>query len=429
MPLRATLNPITRNIGKLILGTGVGQLIALIAAPFIAQQFGPQSFGEQAAVLSIAGPMVTLTSMAFPIAIVIARTDIEAAALSRLAFLGTLVFSPLATAFLIINDKWLLNWLGLEQIGNYVTLIPIIAILTTMNMSAGYVMTRVGAFNISAWASIFAAILGNSSKLLLGFVWPSTFSLIVGNAVSYLVAPLLAFRLQRRMNYRKIQLSSEQLRKIANDFRDFALLRAPQNFLAAVSQSIPIMGLTAGFGAKSAGYYAIAIALAGAPISLIGNAVQTVLYPRLTEAGRSGADANSLLMRSTIWLTVLGIPFFALILAFGPWIFTMLLGPEWREAGVYSALLVPWMWLGLANRPAVSLIPVLGLQSGLLLYEIVGTAAKLGAIVIGYHVFESARWTIGLFSGVGAVSYFLLIAWVAWSSRKADQRCTDEKTS
>ena len=95
-----------------------------------------------------------------------------------------------------------------------------------------------------------------------------------------------------------------------------------------------------------------------------------------------------------------------------------MLGPEWREAGVYAALLVPLLWFGLANRPAVSLIPSLGLQRGLLIYELLTTAAKVAAILFGLFILDNARWTVGIFSAIGALAYLLLIGWVFWASRK-----------
>jgi O-antigen/teichoic acid export membrane protein len=195
-------------------------------------------------------------------------------------------------------------------------------------------------------------------------------------------------------------------------------LRAPQNFISALSQSLPIIGLTAGFGPESAGQFAIALAIAGAPIMLIGNATQTVLYPRLTAAVQDNEDTSRLFLSSTLGLLAIGSPIFVLIAMFGPSFFEILLGTPWREAGVYCALLVPWLWLGLANRPAVALIPALKLQRGLLIYEIIVTLAKMGTILIGLHVLESARWTVGMFSGVGAFAYSILIFWVYWSSRK-----------
>lgn len=415
----------TVSIGKLVLGAGLGQIVSFLAAPIIARLYGPQSFGEQTAILTLVAPLVTVSSMAFPIAIVIARTDGEALALSRLAFFGTLVLAPLAAVVLFLDDMWLLKRLGLEAIGSYAILVPIIALLTTANMSAGYIMTRNSAFGRSAWASVSAAIAGNLTKLGLGLIWPGTLSLIIGNAVGYLIAPIFAFKLRRNMARRAPRQSLNDLREAARENRDFPFLRAPQNFVASVSISIPVLALTAGFGVESAGFYAIAIAIAGAPISLIGNAVQSVLYPHLTKANRDGENTQRLLLISTLGLLIVGAPFFSVIIMFGPWLFEQLLGAEWREAGVYCALLVPSLWLGLANRPAVSLIPVLRLQGGLLIYELAGTAMKIAAVMIGLHFFEDARWIVGVYSGVGAVAYFLLIAWVFWSNGNRVKRKID----
>jgi hypothetical protein len=270
---------LTISIGKLVLGAGLGQIVSFLAAPIIARLYGPQSFGEQAAILSVVAPLVAVSSMAFPIAIVIARTDGEALSLSRLAFFGTLVLAPLATVFLFLEDMWLLNRLGLEAIGTYAILVPIIALLTTANMSAGYIMTRNSAFGRSAWSSVSAAIAGNLTKVGLGLIWPGTLSLIIGNAVGYLVASIFAFKLRRSMAHGAPHQTLNDLREVACEHRDFPLLRAPQIFVASVSMSIPVLALTASFGVESAGFYAIALAIAGAPVSLIGSAVQSVLYP------------------------------------------------------------------------------------------------------------------------------------------------------
>lgn len=411
-----------KNIGKLVLGTGLGQLVSLLAAPLIARLYGPQSFGEQSALLSIASPMVTLTSLAFPIAIVVARSDTEALILARLAFLGSLTLAPLAIAAFLLYDNWLLYLLGLETLAAHILLIPLIVILTTMNMSAGYTMARCGAHGLAAKASVAAAALGNLTKVMLGLAWPGTLSLIIGNAVGYIVAPLMNLHLRRRMATGPNGTQLAELRDVAHFYRDFPFLRAPQNFVAALSQSLPVIALTSGFGTDIAGLYAIAIVLAGAPITLIGNAAQAVLYPRLTEANRQGEDTTRLLALSTLGLALCGMPFFVAIAIFGPWLFATLLGPEWREAGVYSALLIPWLWLGLMNRPAVSLIPALGLQRGLLIYELVSTVVKLIGILLSLQWFDSPRWTVAIFSSVGALAYLLLIVWVFLSNRKFTRR-------
>lgn len=405
-----------RNVAHLVAGAGLAQLITFMTAPLIARLYGAESLGEQSTLLAIAGPITTLTSMAFPIAIVIAPTDDEAVVLSRLAFLGSIILSPIVTALLLFHDMWILRQLGLADIGTYVIFVPILVVFTTMNMSAGYLMTRYEAFGLSAKAAIAAASVGSLAKITFGAISPTTLSLLVGNALGYIVLPLMASSYYRRIRGPEFRIA--EMKRIALGNKDFPLLRAPQNFIAALSQSIPIVALNAGFGAVAAGHYAVAMALAGAPVMLIGNAVQSVLYPRLTAAAHTDGGAVRLLTLSTSGLLCVGVPIFALIMALGASIFQVLLGPEWREAGIYSALLAPWFLMGLANRPAVSLIPVLGLQHGLLIYEVIGTAVKITSVMIGLFVLNSARWTVAIFSISGALAYLLLIVWVFLVNRK-----------
>jgi O-antigen/teichoic acid export membrane protein len=408
-----------KNTCKLMLGGGLGQLVSFVAAPFIAKIYGPESFGEQSALLSVVGPLATLASMAFPIAIVFARTDDDALALSRLAFWGSLVISSIATLVLTCNDMWLMRRIGLEEIGPYGVLIPLLVVLTTTNMSSIYIMTRFSAFDLSAYTAVAAAVVGSLSKIALGVTNPGTLSLIAGNALGYLVGPLIALRLYLRKAAHTLPLSVTDLKGVAIRHRNFPMFQAPQNFIWAIAQAIPVIGLTAGFGPASAGHYAMAMALAGAPGMLIGGAIQSVLYPRLTGAVHSGDDTTRLLVMATLGLVALGAPFFLVIAFFGAPLFQALLGPEWRETGVFSALLIPWIWLELASRPAISLIPALGLQRGLLICELIGAAAKASAIMFGVFVLGNARWTVGSFSVVGALVYLLMIFWVVWKSRNS----------
>ena len=61
------------------------------------------------------------------------------------------------------------------------------------------------------------------------------------------------------------------------------------------------------------------------------------------------------------------------------------------------------------NRPAVSAIPVLGLQDRFLLYEIISTMMRFGAIYIGFVLFKSDLASIILYSLASVVLNLSLI--------------------
>lgn len=418
-----------RNVAKLVLGTGLAQVITFVAAPVIARLYGPESFGQQSALLALVNPIMILASLAFPVAIVVAHSEREALVLERLALWGSLLISPFVLLVFLWHDGWLLRLLGLGDLGPYAPLVPLLVMLTTMNTSSGYALTRYKAFGLSARAAIAAALIGNAIKVVFGFIHPSTLTLIVGTAIGWMVTPILAARMRRRLVPAGGGIGIAELKAAARAHRDFPLLRAPQIFIYTLSQALPVVSLTASFGAAAAGHYAFALAMTVAPITLIGNAVQSVLYPKLTETARAGKDTTAPLLRATGGLLVLGIPAFVPIMLFGPALFTLLLGADWRDSGVFAALLSPWLWLGLANRPAVSLIPALGLQGGLLIYEVFSTVAKVIAIVIGAQYLKDPVWTVALFSAAGSAAYIGLIVWVILASRRRKTGADHGKTS
>src|SRR5690606_33706852 len=69
------------------------------------------------------------------------------------------------------------------------------------------------------------------------------------------------------------------LRKVAYEYRDFPLYRAPQAVLNAASQSLPILMLTSFFSPSIAGFYTLTRTVLALPATLLGSSVQSVFYP------------------------------------------------------------------------------------------------------------------------------------------------------
>ena len=115
------------------------------------------------------------------------------------------------------------------------------------------------------------------------------------------------------------------------------------------------------------------------------------------------------------------IPFLALFI-FGPWLFGFVFGSDWVAAGEYARWLSIMIFFNFINKPAVAAAPVLGLQKGLLVYEVFSTGSKLVALYFGFVVFQDALLAIILFSFFGAGAYMVLIFWIVASATRVDKR-------
>ncbi len=145
---------------------------------------------------------------------------------------------------------------------------------------------------------------------------------------------------------------------------------------------------------------------------MIGGSVMQVFYPRVNEAFHRGENIRELIVKATLGLAFAGAIPLAAVLFAGPTLFSFIFGAGWEQAGVYAQWLSVWLFFQYVNKPAVSAIPALKLQKGLLFYELFSTGSKIFALWLGFIIYESDIAAIALFSVFGVIAYLWLILWV-----------------
>jgi O-antigen/teichoic acid export membrane protein len=204
--------------------------------------------------------------------------------------------------------------------------------------------------------------------------------------------------------------------EVAHRHADFPKWRMPQDLVNSASQALPLLLLGGLSGVGAAGYYSIATLALAMPSTLVGQSVGSVFYPHITQAIRRGEDAETLIIQATRGLAWFGIGPFVLVVLTGPWLFGFVFGAGWERAGTYAQCLAPWCLFQLLNQPAVSAIPALAIQRGLLVYEVCSTAGKVLALWIGFRI-GSDVMAIAMFSAAGSIAYAMLIMWVISCAR------------
>ncbi len=398
-------------------GSAAAQAITMAFSPIITRLYGPEAYGSMGVFMSIAGVASTVAALSYPIAIVLPRSDVEALGLMRASMYVGIATSLVVTFALYLFGSALVALLNVGAIAAFVYLIPVYMLITVMSAVAGQWLIRKHAFALVAKVSVWQALLTGSTKVGLGIFYPTAAVLVVTNALGVIIgAVLMALGWRRSSTHNepetKVAEPASSARELAARYRDFPLLRTPQVLLNALSHSLPVMMLASFFGASSAGFYSIASAVTALPAGLIGNSVTQVFYPRITEAINRGEDARALIIKATTALALSGVAPFALVVVAGPFLFATVFGAEWRTAGSYAQWLSIWLFFQYINRPAVSAIPALRLQGGLLVYELFSSSTKVLALFVGYGMFGSDIAAIALFSLFGAFAYAWLILWV-----------------
>lgn len=409
-----------RDVALVTTGTVVAQTITIGFAPLITRIYGPEAFGLWGTFSAMVAVVIPLAALAYPIAIVLPRDDRDALALVRLCVYLAFAISALFTVALWLGGDQLVTLLGIESISGYMLLVPAAMLFSAGVQVAQQWLMRKKEFGAIAGAAVGHSLILNSAKTGIGWFLPLAPVLIVLATMGYaLHAGLLALgarKGRRAASHQKAPSTRASMQNLAHRHSDFPIYRAPQNFINAASQSMPVLMLAALFGPAAAGFYTLSKTVMGLPSTLVGKSVSDVFYPRITEAAHYSTNLTNLILHATGVLALLGCLPFGLVVVFGPWIFGFVFGSEWAVAGEYARWMALFFFFNFINKPSVASVPVLGIQRGLLIYEIFSTGGKVTGLLIGFYIYNSDVAAVALFSTIGVVAYAVMISWVVHSA-------------
>lgn len=402
-------NKFILNIIIVASGTAIAQIIAFILTPVITRIYGPDAFGGLGtfrAIINILGPIAALT---YPIAVVLPNENNKAKDIMKLSLIICISIGVLSGLVLLFAFDIIVELFNLQFIAPFLYLIPIVIIFSGGVQIIEQWLIRTKQFKVTAKTAISQSILVNSSKVGVGLIYPFTASLILLQTLGIALRGVLMVISSDRSIFKKEKLTgSTNLRETARDYRDFPLYRSPQVFFNSVSQGLPTILLASFFGPAAAGFYSLGTLALGTPVQLVGKAVQDVFYPRISEAANRKENIRKIIIKSLVGLVLIGIIPFGTIIVFGPEIFTIIFGEKWTEAGIYTQWIAIMSFFMLITRPIIVSIPVLQIQRQFLVYEIVGTIAKVLALVLGFFYFKSDIFAVALFSITGTTLYIVL---------------------
>lgn len=419
--LEFSKKPFIRNVALLASGTAAAQAVSMILSPVITRLYGPEAFGLMGTFMAIVNIIAPIAALTYPIAIVLPKRDQDAKGLIRLSLIIAAILSLISLIIIFLFNESIINLFNLNEIANYMYLIPLVIIFAGFKQVAEQWLIRTKQFRINARVTFLQSLITNGSKVGIGLIHPVAAVLVVLSAFGNGLKAAMMIMFAKRSSYQvDVQLKGENksLRKLAKDHYDFPLYRAPQVFFNAISQGLPVLLLTSFFGPASAGLYSIGRTVLNMPSRLIGKAVEDVFYPRIVEAANNNENLTSVIKRATLALAAVGIVPFGLVILFGPILFSFVFGSDWYTAGEYARWTSLWIYFMFMNRPSVSSLPVLSAQKFHLKFTLVTVTIRLLALSLGYVIFNDDLIAVAIFGISGAIINITLILFTLKFSKK-----------
>ncbi|AFP31448.1 lipopolysaccharide biosynthesis protein [Marinobacter sp. BSs20148] len=408
-----------RNVVTLVSGTAIAQAASLLFLPLITRLYGPEAFGGLGYFSSLLGFLTPLAAFCYPLALVLPKRRSEAKVIFDLSLKLALVMSFVTGVGLFLIELFFDRIVPFN--GSYF-FVPIGMFLSFCVMAYTQWAIKYGRFRLVALVTILTALGAGSAKVIFGYYYPSAVTLI-SISVFILIVNVVVFSVNLRAGVKLTDILAVKKRHlaVAKKYIRFPLYRTPHAMMAVVSQTAPIFLLTAFYGAKYAGFFALTRTVLGAPVTLIGKAVYDASYPKIAQRYNEGQANLQFVIKVTLGLAALSV--FPLIIVFfaGGYIFEFLFGGEWKTSGIYAAWMAIWFAFNFLNKAAAAAVSVYGLDGFLFRNGLLNMVLSLVGFYLGALLFESDVASVAMFSLFGVVCQCFLIIKVVQVIRSSDK--------
>lgn len=399
------------SVSLLALGGVLTQAIGIFALPVLGRLFSPAAFGVQTAFLAAVTILASVSTLKYELAIMLPGDDRDAAALLVLNVVILCLFTLAVGGIVTFSGEWILGLPNLGDMKSVLWLVPLGVLLTGGTNALNYWMLREKRFGSITGVRLTGKTTQTVAAIGAGAAGWATggalvLSRIVENACYAGCYAVFAVRRAREI-FRGVSLS--RVKTLALRYIQFPLYTSWSGLLNTVSLTLPAFLVVLLFGTTAGGYYGQALALIQVPMFFVGDSIRDVLFPWASSRKASGEDIAPFLdLTARRLVTLITFPA-AVVLLIGPEVFTVVLGPEWAEAGVYSRILTPWMFLGFISMPLGVLLYVHERQRALLVYNILLILARCVTLLVAGMLGCGIEAALLLFS----LSSALLSGWLA----------------
>ena len=204
-------------------------------------------------------------------------------------------------------------------------------------------------------------------------------------------------------------------RTLIGEYFQFIKFGSVSSMISTLSRNLPAFMIKTFFNDAALGWYTVATKYLNAPIEIFSNSIGQVYFKEASTANSNELRQLTNSIIRNIFL-IIAIPVLC-ILFFGPVIFEVLLGEEWRMAGRVASMLILWYFVAYASGPLSVLIDVKLKLKWELNYNILLLVFRLAALLSAYLV-DDVMIVLGIFAAVGLVFNTVLLTYVVKLSRQ-----------
>ncbi len=399
---------IMRNMAMLASGTVAAQVIGFFLTPVITRIYLPEHLGVLATFVALTSLLVPFGTLRYNVALPLPKSDGLATNLAVACFAILAIMSLVSALFLLIFAEPMLKMLSTEALLPYWWLLIITVLGSGIYEILSTWAVREKAFKPLARTKVWQSASGSLVKIGLGLLGLQPLGLLIGHIISQaggILSLTLAFFAQFRKHLR--QVTWQRVAFLLKYYSDFPKYRLPSQFLLVFSTKAPLLFSAWLFGAETTGQLGLALTVLALPISLFGQSTGQAYYAEVARVGKKQPEQIYQITRSiTQKLFLVSLLPFLILLFFGPVLFEIVFGSQWREAGVFASILAVYLFAQFVSSPLVNTLSVFDRQWMFLRTNVVRLIGIIFVFGVAYFWQLDPELVFGIYAFALTIHYF-----------------------
>jgi len=348
-----TKSEFARHVLTLMSGTGLAQVIAVLASPVITRLFTPEDFGILASYTALVGILSALVCGRYEYAIVLPKKDEDAANIVYLC-LGIIVFTSVVVFVgVIFGRQWVSSCFKAPVLSSWLWLLPVSLLLVGLNQTFNYWNLRQKGFknmafsrisNISSYSIISISLGALTNMGAVGLLGATLF----GSFISILV--LITGAIKGQIAYFLEHFSRAKIIQMAEEYKKFPVYSILPSLFDNATLAMPVLFFTKFFDSGITGYYSLGMRIIYLPVSLIGVSISQVFHQKIASTQAATGEISYYVEQVFQKLVLVAILFLVVMLS-APFWFEIVFGSQWTVAGKYVMILAPGVALQFIVSP------------------------------------------------------------------------------
>lgn len=405
------MNSFVHGVTIIAGGTVLAQIIPIILSPVLSRLYTPDEFGLLGVYISIVSMLGGICSLSYEKAIPLPKDDSDSINVMALGLLLVLAVSAVVFVVLQFFGSPILKLLNSYEIYPFRSLIPISLVGVGCYTVISYWVLRKKTFLSLAKTKIIQSSGQTIGQVLLGFMGISPVGLFIGDVVGRLlgIGTLLRITIQQDKHlFPGIKL--KRIKEVAVRYKNFPLIATWANLLHLAAGVVPTLLFAALFGQQVAGWFMFSLRIVSAPAGVVGGSIAQVFLSEAAALSRENPSRLLSMFRKTLKnLFLIGILPTIILLIASPWLFAIIFGSVWREAGVYVSICAISIFIQFVVGPVFSIINILEKQKWQLMCDALGMLLVLTGVFAAHYLGWSARIAVGLYATAVSIMYLSLL--------------------